>query len=289
MRVFAEKEIFVTVRITDKVDFGSEKLFLIAGPCVIESREHAMKMAGALVRIADRLGLPFVYKSSYDKANRTSVDSFRGVGAATGLKILDDVRREFGVPVLTDVHSPDEATAAGRVVDVIQIPAFLARQTDLLVAAGKTGKTVNIKKAQFMAPENMRQAIDKVVAGGGERIVLTERGTSFGYSNLVSDMRSIVVMRATGCPVCFDGTHSVQYPSGEGTRSGGDRRFVPALCRAAVAAGADGVFLEVHDDPDSAPCDGPNMLRLDDLERLLATLVTIRKTVFDRLEGACPE
>lgn len=242
---------------------------VIAGPDVIESERHALSHAERLKAIADHVGLPFIYKSSYDKANRTSVDSFRGPGLKKGLEILAMVKQRIGVPVLSDVHCREDAAAAAEVLDVVQVPAFLSRQTDLIVAVAKTQKVVHVKKGQFLAPWDMAHVIEKVHRCGNDKILIGERGAMFGYNNLVSDMRSLPILRRLGYPVIFDGTHSVQLPGGQGTRSGGQREFIPMLVRAAVAAGCDGIFLEVHEDPDHAPCDGPNMLKLSDLEPLL--------------------
>lgn len=248
-------------------------LFLIAGPCVVESRQMALETATALRDITARLGVPFIYKSSYDKANRSSSGSYRGPGMAQGLEILAEVRERVGVPVLTDVHTPDEIHACAQVVDVLQTPAFLCRQTDLIQAAAASGKPVNIKKGQFLAPEDMRQVVAKAhAAGGAGRVMVCERGSSFGYHNLVVDMRGLAVMRDTGCPVVFDATHAVQRPGGLGDRSGGERQHVPVLARAAVAAGVAGLFMETHPDPDQALSDGPNAWPLGRLEKLLATL-----------------
>jgi 2-dehydro-3-deoxyphosphooctonate aldolase (KDO 8-P synthase) len=254
---------------------GGEPLLLIAGPCVIESRELAMNAAERIGGLVARLGMPWIYKSSYDKANRTSVDSFRGPGPQEGLAILAEVRKEFGVPVLTDIHAPGQAQAAAEVADVIQIPAFLCRQTDLLTAAGKTGKAVNVKKGQFLSPWEVPNIVEKVRSAGGRRVMVTERGSSFGYNHLVVDMKSIPLIRGAGVPAVFDATHSVQLPGGEGHRSGGLRDFIPTLARAAVAAGADALFLEVHPDPDAALCDGPNMWPIDRLEELLLQLLKL--------------
>ena len=252
------------------VTFGNDLPFvLISGPCQIESRDHALFMAEALQRTAAGAGVPFVFKSSYDKANRTSLSGKRGIGVDEGLRVLADVRRELGVPVLTDVHDVAQANAAGEVVDIIQIPAFLCRQTDLLLAAGRTGAAVNVKKGQFLAPEDMAQVAAKVASTGNERILLTERGTSFGYHTLVNDFRALPVMARTGWPVIFDATHSVQQPGALGGASGGQREFAPALARAALAVGCAGVFAEAHDDPDRAPSDGPVMLPLAWMERVL--------------------
>ncbi len=255
------------------VSFSNAAPFaLIAGPCQIESREHALKIADFLVRTAREAGVPFVYKSSYDKANRSSVKGARGVGIEAGLAILAEVRATFGCPVLTDVHDVEQTRRAGEVVDVLQIPAFLCRQTDLLIAAGETGKVVNVKKGQFLAPWDMKNVADKVASTGNDRILLTDRGTSFGYGALINDFRGLPTMAETGYPIVFDATHSVQEPGGLGTSSGGKRVFAPTLARAAVAVGCAAVFIEAHDDPDQAPCDGPNMLPLPWIAPLLADL-----------------
>lgn len=251
------------------------KLFLIAGPCVIESEKHALKMAEALAEVAVKAGITCVFKASCDKANRSSLGSYRGPGLEKGLRILRRVKETTGLPVLTDVHEPAQAELAAEVCDALQIPAFLCRQTDLLLAAGRSGRTVNIKKGQFLAPWDVNHAIEKVRSTGNEDIVLTERGTTFGYNNLVVDMRSLPILRRTGCPVVFDATHSVQLPGGAGGSSSGQVEFVPALARAAVAAGVDGVFLEVHDNPSQALSDGANSLDLKDLPMLLETLIKI--------------
>lgn len=251
-----------------------QPLFLIAGPCVVESRQMAMDTAGALKEICAELGVPFIYKSSYDKANRSSGVSFRGPGMSAGLQILADVKKEIGVPVLTDVHSIDEIAEVAAVVDVLQTPAFLCRQTDFIHAVACAGKPVNIKKGQFLAPWDMKNVVDKARAanGGQDNIMVCERGVSFGYNNLVSDMRSLMVMRETGCPVVFDATHSVQLPGGQGNVSGGQREFVPVLARAAVAVGVAGVFAETHPDPAKALSDGPNAWPLGLMKELLYTL-----------------
>lgn len=254
---------------------GRSPLVLIAGPCVIESEDTAMRTARDLKEITGRLGIPWIFKASYDKANRTSLDSFRGPGLDEGLAILGRVRSEFGVPVISDVHCTTQAEAAARVLDAIQIPAFLCRQTDLLMAAGKTGVPINIKKGQFMAPQDMAKVAAKVESTGNTDIFITERGTSFGYHNLVVDMRSLGVIREAGYPVVFDATHSVQLPAAKGDASGGERKFVSLLARAAVAAGVDGLFLEVHPDPDNALCDGPNSVRLEDVEEVLKLVMEI--------------
>ena len=256
------------------VIYEEGQLPLIGGPCVIESRDHSLKIAESIISITDALNIPFIFKSSFDKANRSASDSFRGPAIQEGLQILSDVKKELGIPVLTDVHLPDQCKEVGEVVDVLQIPAFLCRQTDLLHAAGKTGKVVNIKKGQFLAPDKMRFAADKVLSAGNKNILLTERGSSFGYG-LVSDMTSIPIMQKTGYPVIFDATHSVQQPGGLGEKSGGQREFVEHLARAAVAVGVAGVFIETHQDPDNAPSDGPNMIPLDKLESLLQQLTDI--------------
>jgi 2-dehydro-3-deoxyphosphooctonate aldolase (KDO 8-P synthase) len=251
-------------------------LFVIAGPCVVESAQLQIDTAGTLKEICARLAIPFVFKSSYDKANRSSGASYRGPGMDEGLRVLAEVRRQVRVPVLTDVHAEDEVAAAAEVVDVLQTPAFLCRQTDFIHAVASAGKPVNIKKGQFLAPEDMKNVVDKArAASGADNIMVCERGASFGYHNLVSDMRGLAVMRATNCPVVFDATHSVQLPGGQGTSSGGQREFVPVLARAAVAAGVSGVFMETHPDPARALSDGPNAWPLDRMEALLATLKAI--------------
>jgi 2-dehydro-3-deoxyphosphooctonate aldolase (KDO 8-P synthase) len=257
-------------------------LFLIAGPCVIESEDLVLEVAAFLKDASIKLGAPVVFKASFDKANRTSLHSFRGPGLERGLEILRKVKREVGLPVISDVHDPGQMAQASAVLDAIQIPAFLCRQTDLLVAAGQTGLPVNVKKGQFLSPWEMGQAVEKIRSTGNHRILLTERGTFFGYNNLVVDMRSIVILRRLGCPVIFDATHSVQLPGKDGTASGGQREFVGDLASAAVAAGADGVFLEVHPEPDRALCDGANSLPLSYLKPLLATLMDIHHLVRTR-------
>ena len=248
-------------------------MVLIAGPCQMESRDHAFEMAGRLKELTDRLGIAFVFKSSFDKANRTSLSGVRGMGLDAALPVFADLRSELDVPVLTDIHEPSQCAALEPVVDVLQIPAFLCRQTDLLVAAAGTGRAVNVKKGQFMAPWDMAQVVEKIVSSGNPNVLLTERGTSFGYNTLVSDFRGLAVMRATGCPVIFDATHSVQEPGGQGTASGGRREFVPVLARAAVAVGVAGLFVETHEDPDRAPSDGPNMIPLAEMEVLVQDLI----------------
>jgi 2-dehydro-3-deoxyphosphooctonate aldolase (KDO 8-P synthase) len=251
---------------------------LIAGPCQIESRSHAMEVAQALREISGRTGVPVIYKSSYDKANRTSAAAARGIGMADGLAILSEVRETTGLPVLTDVHAPDQCAPAAQAVDVLQIPAFLCRQTDLLLAAGETGRAINVKKGQFLAPWDMANVAAKIASTGNHNILLCERGASFGYNTLVSDMRSLPIMARTGYPVVFDATHSVQQPGGQGTSSGGQREFAPVLARAALAVGVAAVFIETHPDPDKAPSDGPNMIPLRQMEVLVGRLAA-----FDRL------
>jgi 2-dehydro-3-deoxyphosphooctonate aldolase (KDO 8-P synthase) len=270
------------VRVGDAIFGGGRPLVLIAGPCVIESLEHTLRISAALRTIAGRLGIGLVFKASYDKANRTSVNSFRGPGIDAGLAILARVKNEFGLPVLSDIHDLSQVAAAAQVLDVLQIPAFLSRQTDLLAAAGATGRVVNIKKGQFLAPWDMQNAVGKLESVGNRNILLTERGASFGYNNLVVDMRSLPIMRATGCPVIFDATHAVQLPGGSGTASSGQRQFVGALSRAAVGVGIDGLFWEVHEDPDRALCDGPNSLPLDQVEDLLRQILAIDAIVKER-------
>jgi len=255
--------------------FGRGGLFFICGPCVIEEPALTLKIASRLAEISARLDVPLIFKASFDKANRTSLNGFRGPGLEKGLAVLAEVKKVTGLPVLSDIHLPDQADPAARVLDVLQIPAFLCRQTDLLLAAAATGRPVNVKKGQFVAPHNLGPVKDKLTSAGCRHIWFTERGASFGYNNLVVDMRAIPVMQEFGCPVIFDATHSVQLPGGLGLSSGGDRRYVPVLAQAAVAAGVDGVFLEVHPSPDEALCDGPNTFPLDELERLLKRLLNI--------------
>jgi len=260
------------VRVRD-IDIGNHLPFvLIAGPCQIESRAHALEIGAALRELSDATGVPIIYKSSFDKANRTSAGAQRGIGMAAGLAILADVRAATGLPVLTDVHGPEQCAPAAEAVDVLQIPAFLCRQTDLLVAAGETGCAINVKKGQFLAPWDMPHVAAKIAATGNTRILLTERGVSFGYNTLVSDMRSLPIMARTGYPVVFDATHSVQQPGGQGGSSGGQREFAPVLARAALAVGAAAVFIETHADPDHAPSDGPNMIPLREMPALIARL-----------------
>jgi 2-dehydro-3-deoxyphosphooctonate aldolase (KDO 8-P synthase) len=257
-----------------KVRFGNKlPLALIAGPCALESRAHAFDMAGVLKELTAKLGIAFVYKTSFDKANRTVAKSARGLGLDKALSIFAELRKKLGVPVLTDVHEPDQCAAVAEAVDILQIPAFLSRQTDLLVAAAKTGCVVNVKKGQFLAPWDMANVVAKVTAAGNRNVLVTERGVSFGYNTLVSDMRALPELAKTGAPVIFDATHSVQQPGGQGTSSGGQREFVPVLARAAVAVGVAGVFIETHQDPDKAPSDGPNMVPLKSLAPLLERLM----------------
>jgi 2-dehydro-3-deoxyphosphooctonate aldolase (KDO 8-P synthase) len=253
-------------------------LTLIAGPCALESRAHAMEMSAALVEMTTRLGIGLIYKTSFDKANRTSMSNSRGLGLENSLPILADIREKHGCPVVTDVHLPEQCAPVAEAVDVLQIPAFLCRQTDLILAAAATGKALNIKKGQFLAPWDMKNVVAKAEAGGNRNIMVCERGASFGYNTLVSDMRALPVLAAEGCPVVFDATHSVQQPGGQGASSGGQREFVPVLARAAVAIGVAAVFIETHQDPDKAPSDGPNMVPLDQLEDLLKKLMA-----FDRV------
>ncbi len=257
------------IRINNLAIGGDGPLVVIAGPCVIESKESALRHAAALKERADRVGVPYIFKSSYDKANRSSVHSFRGLGFDKGLAILAEVKHKIGVPVLTDVHECDQVAAVKEVADILQIPAFLCRQTDFVAAVAKSGKVVNVKKGQFLAPWDMRNVIDKIISAGNQQILVTERGASFGYNNLVSDMRSLVVMREMGYPVVFDATHSLQLPGGLGDASGGERKYIPALSRAAVSVGIDALFMEVHENPDQALSDGPNSLALDNFEALI--------------------
>jgi 2-dehydro-3-deoxyphosphooctonate aldolase (KDO 8-P synthase) len=262
-----------------EVGGGGAPLLWICGPCVIESRDHTLRIAETLKAAADSLGLPLVFKSSFDKANRTSGKSFRGVGMEAGLRILDAVRSATGLPVTTDIHEQHQAAPAAEVCEVLQVPAFLARQTDLLEACGRTGRVVNVKKGQFMAPWDMKNVVAKLAEVGNRRVLLTERGTTFGYGMLVNDLRAVPWMQETGAPVIFDATHSVQKPGGLGNRTGGDREMVPILARAAVAAGCDGVFLETHPEPDSAPSDGPNMIPLVELPDLIRLCQRIREAI----------
>jgi 2-dehydro-3-deoxyphosphooctonate aldolase (KDO 8-P synthase) len=272
------------VRIQGLTVGNDQPLVLIAGPCQIEGRSQALETGHALGEIAGRLGIGLIYKSSFDKANRTSLTAARGVGMAEGLAILAEVRESCGCPVLTDVHGPEQCAPTAEAVDVLQIPAFLCRQTDLLVAAAKTGRAIHVKKGQFLAPWDMKNVVQKIRDSGNDRVMVCERGASFGYNTLVSDLRALPIMAAeTGCPVVFDATHSVQQPGGRGATSGGQREFVPVLARAALAVGVAAVFMETHQDPDNAPSDGPNMVRLKDLPALIETLME-----FDRLAKARP-
>jgi 2-dehydro-3-deoxyphosphooctonate aldolase (KDO 8-P synthase) len=264
------------------ITIGNDRpLALIAGPCQIESRAHALEMGHALVELTGKLGIGFIYKSSFDKANRTSIESQRGIGLAEGIAILAELRETYGCPVLTDVHAEAQCAPVAEAVDVLQIPAFLCRQTDLLVAAAATGRPMNIKKGQFLAPWDMANVVRKVEQAGNDKVMVCERGASFGYNTLVSDMRSLPIMAETGCPVVFDATHSVQQPGGQGKTSGGQREFVPILARAAIAVGVAAVFMETHQDPDCAPSDGPNMVKLKEMPALLERLMA-----FDRLAKA---
>ncbi|HSH94682.1 MAG TPA: 3-deoxy-8-phosphooctulonate synthase [Roseimicrobium sp.] len=258
---------------------SSRKLILIAGPCVIESEELCLEIGRYLKKNCVRLGIPYIFKASYDKANRTSSKSFRGPGIGDGLATLARIREKLGVPVLTDVHTEEQATEAGKVVDILQIPAFLCRQTDLIQAAVKTGRIVNVKKGQFLSPQEMGQVVKKAAEAGGDMLMLTERGTTFGYNNLVTDMRSMPILSKFGFPVIFDATHSVQLPGGGGDKSAGQREFAPVLAKAAIAAGANGVFIETHPDPDSALSDGPNMVPLAEMPALLTTLLKVQAAV----------
>lgn len=272
-----------TVAIRD-IQIANDRPFaLIAGPCQLESRQHALEMSGALVEITRKLGIPLIYKTSFDKANRTSVSAARGLGMEKSLPILAEIRDMFGIPVLTDVHAPEQCAPVAEVVDVLQIPAFLSRQTDLLLAAGETGRAVNVKKGQFLAPWDMKNVAAKIASTGNHNVLLCERGASFGYNTLVSDMRALPIMAQTGYPVVFDATHSVQQPGGQGTSSGGQREFVPVLARAALAIGVAAVFMETHQDPDHAPSDGPNMMPLKDMPAILELMLA-----FDRLAKANP-
>ena len=268
-----------TINVGDIRIGGGNPIVLIAGPCVIESTESAIEHAKKLKSITAKKNVPFIFKASFDKANRSSISSFRGPGLEEGLSILQQVREKVDVPVLSDIHSIEQVEPAGKVLDVIQIPAFLCRQTDLLIKAAETGKPVNVKKGQFMSPEEMMNVVKKIESTGNENLLLTERGTSFGYNTLVNDFRAIVIMRSMGYPVVYDATHSVQKPGGQGTSSGGDSQFVVPLSRAAVSVGCDAIFLEVHEDPSSAKSDGPNMLRMDDVEKFLDGILKVEKAV----------
>jgi len=268
------------VRIDARVRVGGGgPLFVVAGPCVLESGRTALALARHARTVCAKLGLPYIFKASFDKANRTSADSFRGPGLKKGLAILAEIKAELGVPVLSDVHETSQVEAAAAVCDVIQIPAFLCRQTDLLLAAARTGRAVNVKKGQFLSPREMGRAVDKIRSAGNDKILLTERGTTFGYNNLVVDIRSIPIMKALGVPVVIDASHAVQMPGGQGASSGGEREFIPVIARAAIAAGADGVFLEVHENPDKARSDRYNSLNISDLETVLRSLLRIRNAL----------
>lgn len=277
-----------TVRVAEFVIGDGHPFVLIAGPCVIEDEDATLEAAAFLKALTDQLEIPFIFKTSYDKANRTSVRSYRGPGLSRGLEIIARVRREVGVPVISDVHCFEEIAPAARVLDVIQIPAFLCRQTDFVQAVSDTGRPVNIKKGQFLAPWDLEHVIEKVVSRGNDRILVTERGTSFGYNNLVVDFRSFAIIRDMGRPLIFDATHSVQLPGGAGKASGGQRRFVPHLARAALAAGVDGLFMEVHKDPECALCDGPNSLPLEEVQPLLEELKAIRRALSE-VSGMRPQ
>jgi 2-dehydro-3-deoxyphosphooctonate aldolase (KDO 8-P synthase) len=264
----------------------AEQLSVIAGPCQLESRQHALETAHALKEIADRLGIGLIYKTSFDKANRTSVNTARGIGLREALPIFAEIRETTGLPTLTDVHEIDQCAEAAQAVDVLQIPAFLCRQTDLLLAAGRTGKVVNVKKGQFLAPWDMKNVVAKVLSAGNPNVMACERGASFGYNTLVSDMRALPIMGEIGCPIVFDATHSVQQPGGQGTTSGGQREFVPVLARAAVAVGVAAVFMETHPDPDNAPSDGPNMVPISQFEGLMAELLAFDALAKRRVPAA---
>ncbi|MET3560457.1 2-dehydro-3-deoxyphosphooctonate aldolase (KDO 8-P synthase) [Bartonella japonica] len=272
------------VKVKNVIFSNESPLSLIAGPCQMESRDHAFEMAGRIKTIADQVGIGFVYKSSYDKANRTSLSAARGIGLEKAMAIFSDLKKEFNCPILTDVHTEEQCATVSSTVDVLQIPAFLCRQTNLLVAAAKTGCVINIKKGQFLAPWDMKNVLEKVTQSGNPNVMLCERGTSFGYNRLISDMRSLPILRSFQAPVIFDATHSVQEPGGQGVSSGGQRQFVEILARAAVSVGVAGIFLETHQDPDNAPSDGPNMVKIDHLQRLLETLME-----FDYLSKKCIE
>lgn len=274
------------VRVNNITIGGGAPLVLIAGPCVLESKTIATEIASALKEITSRLGIGFIFKASYDKANRTSIGSFRGPGLSGGLEILSSIHSEYGIPVTSDIHRLSEVPEASQVLDLIQIPALLCRQTDLVVTIAETGRPINIKKGQFLAPWDMVNIVEKAGAAGNRQILLTERGCCFGYNNLVVDMRSIPIMQRSGCPVVFDATHSVQLPGGAGASSDGQREFAPILARAAVAAGADAIFFEVHPEPDKAPCDGPNSLCLRDIEKHLKSLLAIEKAIKNGYPGS---
>jgi len=268
------------VNITESISFGGKQLPLFAGPCVIESRDHSLKMAEAIFKITKKLKIPFIFKSSFDKANRTSIKSFRGLGIDEGLRILEDIKNNIGLPILTDIHLPEQSEIVSGIVDIIQIPAFLCRQTDLLIVAGKTGKPINVKKGQFLSPWKIKNIVEKIESSGNKNIILTERGTTFGFDSLVVDIRSIPIMqKAAGCPVIFDGTHSAQMPGNTGSSTGGLRKYIPKLINAAVAAGCNGLFLEVHDDVDNAKSDAATQWPLENLESLLTQAMQIHEAV----------
>ncbi len=271
------------LKIGKNVTIGNDlPLVLIAGPCQVESRDHALMMADSLLKISSRLGIAFIYKSSFDKANRTSLAGKRGIGLEKTMPIFDEIRRDMNLPILTDIHDAQQCEIVAKHADILQIPAFLCRQTDLLMAAAATGAVINVKKGQFLAPWDMQNIVDKMDAFGNFNVILTERGASFGYNTLVSDMRSLPIMAQTGCPVVMDATHSVQQPGGQGKSSGGDRRFVPTLAKAAAAVGVAGMFMETHQDPDNAPSDGPNMVKLEDMENLLKQIIAIDKIIKEK-------
>lgn len=274
----------ITVKIGDLAVGRNHPLFLVAGPCVLENFEGAFEIAVFLKTLTKELNIPFIFKASYDKANRTSVHSFRGPGLGDGLRILQRIKAELNVPILSDIHRIAEIESAAQILDIIQVPAFLCRQSDLIREISQTRKPVNIKKGQFLAPWDIGNVVEKITTTGNQQILITERGTMFGYNNLVVDFRSIMIMRETGYPIIFDATHSIQLPGGAGKSSGGQREYAPLLARAAVAAGVDGIFMEVHKDPDQALCDGPNSLKLDDLESLLPQLLEIRKAITPQSE-----
>jgi 2-dehydro-3-deoxyphosphooctonate aldolase (KDO 8-P synthase) len=268
------------IKIGEKVKIGgSQPLFLFGGPCVLESEDHALSLATRIKEVCDSMGIPYVFKSSYDKANRSSLDSYRGPGYPLGLQILENIRNKLAIPVLSDIHETTQVEKAAQVLDVLQIPAFLCRQTDLLIEAARTGKPINIKKGQFIAPRDMKNIVDKILSQGNQNIILTERGSSFGYNNLVFDVRSIPIMKKMGFPVVIDASHSVQKPGGEGTYSGGESEFIPHIAAAGIAAGADGVFIEIHDNPQEALSDGLNSLHINDLRGLLGSLLRIREAI----------
>ena len=273
-------------KLNDEITFGNKEtpFVLLSGPCALEERDRVLRIAEGIKKITDKLGIPYVFKASYDKANRSSIDSYRGPGLEDGLKLLSEVKDRFELPLLSDVHTVEQAKIAGEVLDIVQVPAFLSRQTDLVVAAGETGKIVNVKKGQFLAPWDIEQVVKKIESTGNEKIILTERGVSFGYNNLVVDMRSLPRMKETGYPVVFDATHSVQLPGGQGEKSGGEREYVPHLTRAACGVGIDALFMEVHDNPDVAKSDSATMIPLADLESILKEALAIDKVVKGRSE-----